>query len=119
MLPNNFTLKSQEAIQLAHTLAVENGQQALEPIHLLSALLEQDDGVVGAIAQKITPNASELRAEVETILDSLPTTQGPVGGVAQIYLSQQMAAVLADASKKQKNLTMNLFQRNIYFSVSS
>ncbi len=102
MLPNNFTLKSQEAIQLAHTLAVENGQQALEPIHLLSALLEQDDGVVGAIAQKITPNASELRAEVETILDSLPTTHGPVGGVAQIYLSQQMAAVLADASKKAK-----------------
>jgi ATP-dependent Clp protease ATP-binding subunit ClpA len=38
MLPQNFTTKSQEALQLAQQLALGNGQQALEPIHLLAAL---------------------------------------------------------------------------------
>jgi len=106
-MPNNFTLKSQEAIQTAHNIAVENGQQALEPIHLLSSLLGQDDGVVSAIVDKISPNKSELRGEVETILESLPSSsaQKQVGGLSQIYMSQQMANVLASAHKKSKSFS--------------
>ena len=104
MMPNNFTLKSQEALQTAHNIAQEHGQQALEPIHLLAALLKQDEGVVGAVIDKITAKRRELRGEVDEILDSLPSSgpAHPVGGVAQIFMSQQMANVLSNAHKNAK-----------------
>ncbi len=72
MLPNNFTHKSQEALQAAHHLGIENGQQGVDPIHLLAALLQQDDGVVVSIINKITPETSDLRAKIDNILDGLP-----------------------------------------------
>jgi len=103
MMPNNFTHKSQEALQMAHNIAVEHGQQTLEPIHLLASLLQQEDGVVGAIVDKISPARGTLRGEVDHILDSLPKMGGvSAHGIAQIYMSQQMASVLAQAHKKTK-----------------
>ncbi|NQV89929.1 ATP-dependent chaperone ClpB [Candidatus Uhrbacteria bacterium] len=108
MLPNNFTHKSQEALQMAHRIAVDHGQQALEPIHLLAALLEQDDGVVGAVIDKVTSHRAKLRGEVDKILSTLPSTPGPSsqgGGMSQIYMSQQMADVLSLADKKAKSFT--------------
>ncbi|MBI4714068.1 ATP-dependent chaperone ClpB [Candidatus Uhrbacteria bacterium] len=105
MLPNNFTLKSQEALQRAHNIAVEMGQQALEPIHLLASLLSQDDGVTSAVIDKITQMKDELGREVDKILRSLPSSSEQMpshGGVAQIYMSQQMANVLASAHKISK-----------------
>ncbi len=104
MTPNNFTLKSQEALQRAHNIAIENGQQALEPIHLLAALLSQDDGVIPAIVNKISPKTNELRMEIDGILDSLPKAkQNQGGGIAQIFLTQQMAQVLDESSNKSKS----------------
>lgn len=108
MLPNNFTHKSQEALQMAHRIAVDHGQQALEPIHLLSALVEQDDGVVSAIINKVTSQAPHLKGEIENILSSLPSTPGPAmagGGMTQIYMSQQMADVLSRAHKKARSFS--------------
>ncbi|MBI4598741.1 ATP-dependent chaperone ClpB [Candidatus Uhrbacteria bacterium] len=103
MLPNNFTHKSQEALQQAHNVAVENGQQALEPIHLLHALLAQDDGVVSAVVQKIVPDHAVLRKKVTRILDSLPRSETvPAGNLAQVYLSPEMAGVLQESAKKAK-----------------
>ncbi len=103
MLPNNFTHKSQEALQHAHNIAVENGQQALEPIHLIAALLEEDEGVVSAVVNKITPDISDLRAKIDDVLDSLPQAEmAHAGGLAQMYLSQEMVAVLNEAAKKAK-----------------
>jgi ATP-dependent Clp protease ATP-binding subunit ClpB len=103
MLPNNFTHKSQEALQFAHNLAVENGQQALEPIHLFAALLEQDDGVVPAVMNKVMPDVRDLRAQVDDVLDSLPRARGAMaGGLAQMYLSQEMVGVLNESAKKAK-----------------
>mgnify|MGYP006409535917 FL=1 len=104
MLPHNFTHKSQEALQHAHNIATEYGQQALEPIHLLAALLNQE-GIVGAVINKITSNKRELRGEVDRILETLPSSSGraPVDGISQIYMSQQMANALASAHKKAKS----------------
>lgn len=98
MLPNNFTNKSQEAIQHAHHIALESGQQALEPLHLFSSLLEQTDGIVPALFQKLPIELAELKTMVQQALDLLP--KGPPqmgGGMMQIYLSQDMARVF-DAS---------------------
>ncbi len=102
MLPNNFTLKSQEALQRANNIALENGQQALEPIHLLSALLAQDDGVVSAVVNKVVPNVTDLRANVDQILDALPKQKARGAGIGQIFLSPDMAAVLSESSKIAK-----------------
>lgn len=102
MLPNNFTLKSQEALQQAHSIALENGQQAMEPIHLLASLLDQEDGVVAAVVNKVVGNASELQDRVRRILDALPQMNELSGGIGQLYLSPEMVSVLTQAGKKAK-----------------
>ncbi len=62
MLPQNFTTKSQEAIQRAHMLATENSQQQLEPIHLLHALLDQEEGIVVSILKKLGSDNARSRS---------------------------------------------------------
>ncbi|MFH1252876.1 MAG: ATP-dependent chaperone ClpB [Candidatus Uhrbacteria bacterium] len=104
MLPNNFTHKSQEALQHAHNIAVDNGQPALEPIHLLAALVGQDEGAVRAVLDKILPDQAALRAKIDHILGSLPRS-GDInmgGGIGQIMLSPGMAAVLGESGKRAK-----------------
>lgn len=101
MLPNNFTLKSQEALQAAHAIATEHGQQVVEPIHLLASLLRQQDGVVLPMVMKLTEQHTELRAEVDRILEALPETKSS-GALGQVFLSQELAAVLTEAGAKAK-----------------
>jgi ATP-dependent Clp protease ATP-binding subunit ClpB len=104
MMPNNFTLKAQEALQIAHGIAIEYGQPALEPIHLLLSLVTQEDGIVGAIIDKITPRRTALSGEIEHILQTLPRAgQMPPNNIGQIYMSQQMARSLSEANKKAKS----------------
>ncbi|MFH1712070.1 MAG: ATP-dependent chaperone ClpB [Patescibacteria group bacterium] len=103
MIPNDFTSKSQEAIQVAQMIANDNGQQGIEPIHLLSALLSQEDGIVLSVLQKMNAPASTLKSDVEKILDTLPKTQGfETGGIGQVMLTPQLARVLQVAAKKTK-----------------
>ncbi|OGL66485.1 ATP-dependent chaperone ClpB [Candidatus Uhrbacteria bacterium RIFCSPHIGHO2_01_FULL_63_20] len=104
MLPNNFTLKSQEALQQAHAIALENGQQALEPLHVLASLLAQDDGVVVVVVNKVTQDRVALRADVDAAIDSLPKAKGRpmASGPVQVYLTPETAAVLSEAAKKAK-----------------
>jgi len=102
MMPNNFTLKSQEALQQAHSIALENGQQAMEPIHLLASLLDQEDGVVAAVVNKVMGNISEIQDRVRRILGTLPQVEELSGGMGQLYLSPDMVSVLTQAGKKAK-----------------
>jgi len=103
MIPNNFTHKAQEAIQNAHNLGVENGQQGVDPIHLLAVLVEQDDGVVNAVVNKIAPQLSDLRANIDNILDGLPKSKIQTqGGLGQVFLSPQVVSVFEQAAKKAK-----------------
>jgi len=103
MLPNNFTSKSQEAIQIAQMLANENGQQAVEPIHLLAALAHQDDGIVVTIFQKMGAPMEDLRQNINHIIDSLPKNFGfGQAGMGQVLLSPMLAKVLQRASDVTK-----------------
>ncbi len=103
MLPNNFTHKSQEAIQRAHMAAQENGQPAIEPIHLLYALLHQEDGIVVSIFNKHEIDIPSLRSEMDKILDALPrqavASQNVLG---QVFLSHDMAGVFQTAAAYAK-----------------
>ncbi|MDA1038228.1 MAG: ATP-dependent chaperone ClpB [bacterium] len=103
MLPNNFTHKSQEAIQKAHMVAQENGQPAIEPIHLIYALLQQEEGIVVAILQKHEIDLPSIRAEIDTIMDSLPRQKlNQQSVLGQVYLSHEMATVFQSASEFTK-----------------
>ncbi|MEN9558525.1 MAG: hypothetical protein RL141_894 [Candidatus Parcubacteria bacterium] len=102
MLPQNFTTKSQEAIQLAHQMATANGQQALEPVHVLAALLEQEDGVVISILKKLQTDVATLRGMVEQALGQLPKVALQQGGIEQIFLSQHTMQVLIAAERAAK-----------------
>ena len=103
MLPNNFTHKSQEAIQQAQMIAQENGQPAIEPIHLLHALLNQEDGIVVSIFNKHEIEFPSLRSEIDKILDSLPrqavNKQNVLG---QVFLSHDMARVFQASAQYAK-----------------
>ncbi len=99
MLPQNFTTKSQEAIQLAHQLAISNGQQAVEPVHLLAALLEQEDGVVPSVLKKLQVDILELKGSLDGLLLRLPKISSSAGGIGQIYLSQEMTRTFVNAER--------------------
>ena len=102
MLPQNFTTKSQEALQIAHQYALQHGQQALEPLHLFFALLEQEDGVVPAILKKLAVRLPVLKTEIEELVLQLPKINGG-GGLAQIYLAPAMIKVLLNAERAAKH----------------
>ena len=92
MIPNNFTSKSQEAVQLAQMLANENGQQAIEPIHLLASLLNQDDGIIPTLLAKMQVNTNAISHNIDQILNNLPKNFGfAQAGMGQILLSPTLA----------------------------
>ncbi len=104
MIPNNFTSKSQEAIQSAQMLANENGQHGVEPIHLLAILAKQEDGFVVTVLKKLEISLPGLRGDIDRILDSLPRhAHVERGGVGQVMLTPPLANVLQAALHKARN----------------
>lgn len=101
MRMDRLTIKSQEALAEAKNLAQDNGQQSLEPLHLLSALLNQQDGIVVPVLQKLGCDASNLCRLVQQAVDGLPKVQG--SGI-QVYLSQGLNQVLEQAWKEAERL---------------
>src|SRR6185295_981975 len=73
---NKYTQKSQEAILHAQQLAQDYNHQAIEPAHLLLALLQQEEGVVPAIVGKVAGSAQSLRNELTRDLESRPKIHG-------------------------------------------
>lgn len=102
MQPQHFTTKSQEAIQLAHHLAMSNGQQAVEPAHLLAALLEQEDGVVPAVLKKLQTDVPTLKGALDNVLLSMQKMNAQQGGVGQIYLSPELSRTFVNAERAAK-----------------
>lgn len=103
MIPNNFTSKSQEAIQSAQAFADENGQHGVEPIHLLAALARQEGGFVVTIFQKMATSLPALLGDIDRMCDSLPK-QGARerGGIGQILLTPALAHVLESGARTAK-----------------
>src|SRR5205085_1060112 len=77
---DRFTIKAQEALQEAQRIAAENGQQEILPEHLLYALLQQPEGIVPPILQKLGANVGAVRADVKQAVDRLPKIGGVGGG---------------------------------------
>ncbi len=94
---DKFTLKSQEAIQKASSLANENGQPEVVPMHLLTALLEDKEGIIVPLLQKVGIPTEQLFSTARQAVAGLPK----VGGAAsEPGLSTAMQRLLNDASKE-------------------
>lgn len=89
---NNFTIKSQEAIQKAVEITRSSGSQAIEPVHLLKAVLAEGDSLVKFIFQKIGANPGQLAQHLDREIASLPNVSG-----AEPYLSRTSNDVLQKA----------------------
>ncbi len=99
---DRFTHKAQEAMQLAQTIAARHSHQQLTPIHLLAALLEQDDGLVPKLIGVAGVAPSTVQRQVEAELAKLPVVGG--SGAGQTYLDQATSRVADQAEKEAKAL---------------
>src|SRR3982751_4386646 len=90
-----FTIKSQEALQKSAEIAAGNQQQAIEPGHLLKAILETDENVVSYLVKKLNANKNLIDTRLADVLNSYPKVSGQ-----QPYLSSATNAVLQQAEKE-------------------
>ncbi|NLO90920.1 MAG: AAA family ATPase, partial [Elusimicrobia bacterium] len=98
--PEKMTIKAQEALASAEQLADARSNQQLEPLHLLAALLEQQDGIARPIVGKIGADPARLAAAVNAELDKLPS----VSGGHEHYLSTSLKEALKLALEEMKTL---------------
>ena len=96
---DKFTVKSQEAVQAANGLAADNGNPELLPLHLLSALLGDHEGVILPVLEKIGVPTAHLAGKAKDALQKLPKVQGG----AQPGMGQALNRVLDQASKEAEN----------------
>ncbi|MCM2357976.1 MAG: ATP-dependent chaperone ClpB [Geobacteraceae bacterium] len=102
--PDKMTIKSQEALAAAQESASRRGHNAIEPEHLLLALLEQEGGLVAPILQKIGANPPFIQGKTEEALKRLPQ----VSGAVQVYLSPALNSLL-DAAQKEADAMQDGF----------
>ncbi len=90
-----FTIKSQEALQKLAEVAMTRQHQAIEPAHLLKAILETDENVSDYLFKKLNVNSTYLNSKLEELLNTFPVVSGQ-----QPYLSSASNAVLQNADKE-------------------
>jgi ATP-dependent Clp protease ATP-binding subunit ClpB len=97
---DKFTVKAQEAVQAAQSLADQQNHQAMEPEHLLLALVQQQEGVVGPILGKLGAPPEAIRRQVEDELRKLPQVRGGGGQ----YVSPRLKEVFDRAWSEAERL---------------
>lgn len=97
---DKFTIKAQKAVQEAVNIAQRNGQQTIEPVHLLSGILEKATDVTNYIFQKLGMNGQQIAMLLRQEMQHLPRVQG--GG--QPYLSNETNQILMNAEDTAKKM---------------
>ena len=96
----NFTIKTQEALQEASSIANKNDNSEIGSEHVLQALLEQQDGLIAPIVERVGVPSIELIKKVKELIASNPK----VSGAAQVYFSAPMQKILAKAENEMSAL---------------
>ncbi|MGD9763400.1 MAG: ATP-dependent chaperone ClpB [Candidatus Binatia bacterium] len=94
---NRLTERSQEALREAQNVASRAGNQGVDVEHLLFALLEQRDGIAGALVQAAGIDTAALQIRVRQEIDRLPKVSGPAARPDQIYVTPRLTQVLHKA----------------------
>jgi ATP-dependent Clp protease ATP-binding subunit ClpB len=92
---DRFTIKSQEVVQKAQSLAAQHGNQQIEPEHLLSAMLSDREGTAVAVLRKLGVAPEAIAAQAQRAIERLPQVSG--AGMGEAYLSGRAKAVLETA----------------------
>jgi ATP-dependent Clp protease ATP-binding subunit ClpB len=96
-----LTIKAQEALAKAQATASEYGHQSIEDFHLMDALLEQSDGLIPAILQKLDVNPDTLKDDIINIIKKYPKVSGQN---IQIYIGAELDNILNNAFKEAQQL---------------
>ncbi|NLN39619.1 MAG: ATP-dependent chaperone ClpB [Smithella sp.] len=99
---DKFTLKVQEALQDAQTMAATLGHQAIEPDHMLLSLLQQQDGIASAIVTKLNAAPQKIEQELEAYLKKQPSVAG--AGAGQVYLGGRLNKIFDQAMTEAAQL---------------
>jgi ATP-dependent Clp protease ATP-binding subunit ClpB len=97
---DKLTVKAQEAVQAAQSLADQHGHQAIEPEHVLVALLQQRQGVVGPVLAKLGARPEAIQQALEAELGKLPTVRGGSGQ----YVGERTRVMVERAQKEAERL---------------
>lgn len=105
MMPpfNNFTTKAKEAIRKAHELAIERGQNHVNSLHLLAALLLQEDSMVISMLDKMEVDSMLLVDNVLEIIET-PESRNTISPSYQIYLTPDLAQAIEESAKEAQSM---------------
>ena len=110
---NQFTQKSLEAVQSAQSVAVENGNQQVGQPHLLLALLQQEDGLIGQLMGRMGVPMDSFVSAVTGTVGALPKVSGGGREADKIYISQSLDQAL-NAAKQQADTHVSV-ERTCYY----
>lgn len=113
--PDKLTVKAQEAVQTAQQFAESQGNPQLVPLHLLKALLDEQQGIVRPLLEKIGIRVPQLRSIVDADLGKLPRGSGGQVGASQAIMqvfdkANQQADVMKDSFTSTEHLLLALTQ---------
>src|SRR5579863_3672365 len=98
---DKLTVKAQEAMQRANDLASEHGNPELQPVHILAALVEDQEGIVAPLLERVGLHASAVQSEAMREIEKLPKVSG--SGATQAHLSDAASKMLENAFKEASN----------------
>ena len=104
MNTQKLTQKSLEAIQSANGLAIENQNQQIEQVHLLSALLGQEGGLIPQLFEKIGVSVDNVQIQLKNAIDNLPAVTGSGRKADEVYVSQDVDRALRVAEKEAAHM---------------
>ncbi len=104
MNANRMTQKTMEAVRDAQSLCTAHQNNAIEPIHLLAALLQQADGLIPQLMQRIGANPDSMRRGAEAAVSALPHVTGSGRQAGTVYISNETEQLMNEAENRAKQM---------------
>ena len=104
MNAQKFTQKSIEAIQNAEKTVLEYGNPQIEPIHILSSLVHQENGLIPSLLEKMGINIELAKTMADEYVAKLPKAMGTAREQGKIYISPTTEKILSDSEDAAKNM---------------
>ena len=101
---NKLTQKAMEAIQSAQNIAIENGNIQITPEHLLYALVDQENGLIGSLFKKMGKSPDTILGEVDALIRKIPAVSGSGREPDKVYVSPLTDKILSAAEKLAKGM---------------
>ena len=104
MNAQKFTQKSLESVQAAQDLAIEYGNMQIEQMHLVYALVDQQEGLIPQLLERMGADAGSLRLSLQTELNKLPKVSGPGRESDKVYVSASVDKALVAAEREAERM---------------